>query len=1056
MQQKKGLWPFFFIYILNYFKFVSDCQVFLLSWLEIQYPMPKLNPGIKPFNGRGRHFVFFLTSVFFPFWALAQPTIASVSPLSGPIGTTVTITGSSFDATPANNIVYFGAVMATVTSASPTSVTVSVPAGATYEPLSLTTGGLTAYATMPFNLTFSDTGQFTPATFGTSQPVSMGGANPAYICAKDLDGDGKIDLVATNSQGVIVFKNTGTQGFPQFSQLPAISTAPDKPVAVAAGDMDGDGKPDLVVSLHDSAKLLIYLNTSTPGNISFAPADTVIASSNIVSLAIADIDADHRADIVTASDGDGSVSLYTNKSAVGNLSFSPRQDLPLTGAFPYMVVAADLDGNGMVDIACIDDNTDQVFLFQNTRIRGGGYSLTALPPIPTGAVDSNGNSPHSFGLAAGDLDGDGKIDLVVTNMYQFSLTLLQNTGSPGNISFTVLPQKPSTFPMPTDVVINDLDGDGFPDVAIVSQGGDSVGVYRNISTGGNIVLADRVSYVANAQAYWLAAADMDGDGLPDLSVVNNGMASISVLINKKSTDLSISSFTPATGVTGTVVTITGTNFTGIDSVTFGGVPASSFTVVSPTTIIATVGAGASGLVKVTTSGGFATKDGFTFNRQPQTITGFSPQTGSSGTVVLIEGTGFQSNAITGVSFGGIAVTSYTINSDTEISAVVGQGSSGYVRVGSSTDTAVSSVSFTYNTTPSTGPPVINSFVPLNATQGTDITINGTNLSNITNVTFGGMPAQSFKILSDNIIHAIVAGGATGNVSVTGPNGTGSNSGFTFLTAPLPPAPPKLTGFSPQSAASGTSVNITGINLSNVTIVTFGGALPLSIRVLSDTQVVAVVGAGTTGYVKVASPAGADSLGGFVYIPDTTQTAPSGGVFQLVQFSGAVANNQPHLSWQTLNDAGISYYAVERGIDGSQFNVIGTVPASNKTGAGHNYSFVDPNPKNGTNYYRLKMQDTATHYVYSSAIALQLSGSSAPLLRIHPNPVKYGFFLVDLPPGSAASVFQLTDLVGRTVKTLTVGPGVPQVRINVPGLPRGTYQVHWTDGSHTTCQSILIL
>jgi hypothetical protein len=252
------------------------------------------------------------------------------------------------------------------------------------------------------------------------------------------------------------------------------------------------------------------------------------------------------------------------------------------------------------------------------------------------------------------------------------------------------------------------------------------------------------------------------------------------------------------------------------------------------------------------------------------------------------------------------------------------------------------------------------------------------------------------------------------------------------------------------------VNITGINLSAVTTVTFGGSLAVSYTAVSDTLIIAVVGTGATGQVRVASAVGADSLNSFVYIQDTTQTAPTSGVFQLVQFSGAINNNQPRLNWQVRNDGAIAYYAVERSIDGSQFNVIGTVPVSNKTGTGHNYTFSDLNPKNGVNYYRLKMQDTTTHFVYSSSIALQLSGGSAPLLAIYPNPVKYGFFLVDLPAAANASVFRLSDFSGRIVKTQTVPIGVPQVRIDVPGLPRGTYQLFWTDGTRTAYQTILVL
>src|SRR5688572_18750891 len=89
--------------------------------------------------------------------AIAQvPSITSFSPTSGPIGTPVTITGTNFDSTPSNNIVYFGATQATVLTASATQLTVSVPAGATYQPMSVLVSGLTAYAGSPFVITFPD------------------------------------------------------------------------------------------------------------------------------------------------------------------------------------------------------------------------------------------------------------------------------------------------------------------------------------------------------------------------------------------------------------------------------------------------------------------------------------------------------------------------------------------------------------------------------------------------------------------------------------------------------------------------------------------------------------------------------------------------------------------------------------------------------------------------------------------------------------------------------------------------------------------------------------
>ena len=1036
--------------------------------------MPKLNPGRKPFFGRGRYFVFLLTSVFFPFLLQAQPRINSFSPISGPIGTTVTITGSNFGATPTDNIVFFGAVKANVTSASVTSLTVAVPTGTTYEPITVTTGGLTASSSIPFNVIFSDNGQFTPQAFRTGTPVSTGGTSPTIISAKDFDGDGKIDLAVIIAQGLMVYNNIGRVGFPDVTAPSTPYSLPnlEYPQAMAAGDIDGDGKPDLLVASPADTNIYVFQNTSTPGNISFNSTPFAIpATGNIGYIALGDFNGDGKTDIATLdhisdySDPNNPIyahiNVLANNSAPGNFSLGTGQSLQIVpGAYPMMLATADLDGDGMPELAYTEANYNEIYIFQNGSSRGGAtISLspaTTPQPLITGVMDVNGNTPSPYGIAAGDMDGDGRIDLVAANMFTSNLGIFRNTSTPGNFSFST---ESTTTPAPlyaAQVGLSDLDGDGLPDLSLVTQGADfpfsdSIWVYRNTSSSGHVSLAPKAGYLANSQAYWVAPADMDGDGVPDLPVVNNGAGSVSILINKRSTDLAITAFSPDTASSGKVVTITGISFTGVTGVSFGGVPA-QYTVVSPTSIIATVGAGATGLVKVTTANAFATMPGFVFQNFPPTITSFSPQSAGTGTAVLIKGTGFISNQVNAVSFGGTPATSITVITDTTISAVVGPGSTGDVKVKSLGDSATAP-GFTF-TTASAGPPTITSFSPMSAMQGAEIVISGTNLSNITSVTFGGTPAQSFQIYGDNSIHAFVASGATGALAVTGTNGNASYPGFTFLTAPPPQNPPHITSFTPQSAGTGGTVTITGQYLKDIVSVTFGGS-PAIINSQNDSAIVAIIGTGATGQVRVGGPAGADSLKGFIFVYDTTRTSPGGGSFQLVQFSGAITGNQPHLNWQTRNDGNISYYALERSVDGSQFNVIGTIPVSNKTGSNHNYTFTDLSPRNGINYYRLKMEDTTAHYSYGPTISLQLSNST-PLLVIYPNPVKYGFFLVDLPEATSTSTFLLTDLTGRIMKKAIVPPGQSQVRIDIPGLPRGTYQLRWTDGAKIAHQTILVL
>lgn len=1021
--------------------------------------MPNLNRGIKPSIGMGRSIFFLLIWVFLSLCAAAQPTITSFAPMSGPLGTTVTITGSNFNATPSSNIVYFGAVQATVSAATPTSLTVTVPPMATYQPISVTTGGLTAFSRFPFNITYSDPGQFTPEAFGTSSTLTTSGT-PVTICSKDLDGDGKTDIVAANSTQLSVYQNDGTPGFPHLTLIAPILSAADYPVAVAVEDFDGDGKPDIVASLLYTPSLYVMLNTSTPGNISFAAPISSPAAMGVVDIAIGDFNNDGKPDIATLSNQEYVVSIYKNMSTPGNPNFPSKDDQPLpANTYPFKMLAADLDADGKIDLACADYGMYGIDIFQNTSSNGGAITFAPVTVFTTGDQDINGIYPGTTGVAAADMDGDGMIDLVASNQNFNTLTLLRNTTSGGAINFDRGSVFPATVNTCANIAINDLDGDGLPDVCVAGQYESKVMVHRNTSTPGSISLATGVEYATGPSASWVIATDLDGDGLSDLAVSDGGTNTVSILINKKSDDLTVTSFTPVTGTLGDEVTITGTDFTGATDVKFGGTSASSFVVVSPTTITAIVAGGSSGQVTVIKPNSFAYKAGFTYLIAGPAITSFSPTTASTGMTVTLEGTAF--NSVNSVTFGGTAASSFSIISDTKIEAIVGTGASGDVKVTSTTD-AASLPGFTYSVvTPPPPPPpsapAISYFSPSSGATNTDITITGTNFTNITGVSFGGTPALTFHVNSSTSIVATVGSGSSGNVVIIAAAGNDTLAGFTYIVPPPPPPDPKLTGFSPQSGVTGATIVIQGQHLSNITGVSFGGSPVLGFTIISDNQIQAVVGVGATGQLKVSTPTAADSLAGFVYVKSTdTTTSTPNPVFQLVQFSGAIANGQPHLAWQARNDAGIAYYVIERGIDGQQFNMIGTVTVSNKAGNSHNYSFVDQSPRNGPNYYRLKIVDTGAHYTYSSSIAFQLSGSKAPLLSVYPNPVKYGFFLVDMPAGADASEFMLADMNGKVFKRQAVAPNTAQVRIDIPGLPRGTYQLRWTDGKRIIYSTILVL
>ncbi|MES2649817.1 MAG: IPT/TIG domain-containing protein [Bacteroidota bacterium] len=246
----------------------------------------------------------------------------------------------------------------------------------------------------------------------------------------------------------------------------------------------------------------------------------------------------------------------------------------------------------------------------------------------------------------------------------------------------------------------------------------------------------------------------------------------------------IASFFPTSANTGTVITIRGNNLANTTAVSFGGIPASSFQVLTDTTfyISAVVANGATGVVSVTTNGGTGTKSGFTFLAgNIPTVSSFLPISGGTGTVVKIRGTNFT--GVSAVSFGDIPASSFQVLTDTTqyISAVVAAGATGSVKVTNAAGSGLKT-GFTFNFTA----PVITSFFPVSGSPGTQVFIQGKNLSGILNVSFGGTNASSFTLLMDTAMYisAIVGNGSTGKISVSKASGTGTSADNFTVNLPV--------------------------------------------------------------------------------------------------------------------------------------------------------------------------------------------------------------------------------------------------------------------------------
>ncbi|MFF3754696.1 IPT/TIG domain-containing protein [Streptomyces sp. NPDC002018] len=236
---------------------------------------------------------------------------------------------------------------------------------------------------------------------------------------------------------------------------------------------------------------------------------------------------------------------------------------------------------------------------------------------------------------------------------------------------------------------------------------------------------------------------------------------------------------PAAG--GTVVVLTGTGLSAATAVTFGGTPATSFTVNSATQITAIAPAGAGAVpVTVTTPGGTTGAVVYLYQGAPALISA-SPNQGpaAGGTVVTITGTGLTGTSA--VTFGATPATSFTVNSATQITAVAPAGTGTVALTVTGPGGISNSVNYTYVTgpvltalTPNTGP----------TSAGGAVTLTGSGLTTTTSVLFGAAPA-SFTVLSDTSVAAIAPAGPAGSTAVSVVTLGGTSNSLPYLRVPPP-------------------------------------------------------------------------------------------------------------------------------------------------------------------------------------------------------------------------------------------------------------------------------
>ena len=350
------------------------------------------------------------------------------------------------------------------------------------------------------SLTFS--GTYAAPNSGTFNP------GPNSLVVADVNGNGKLDLVAlTPYNGVFIFMGKGDGTFQApVAYATGCTTGTGACGALAVGDLNGDGKPDLALEANETTGggISILLNNGTGGfgTATYYPVGLggVFAGGGI---AIGDVNGDKKPDVVV---GGASVTaiVYLNQGAGTFAVKGTVGSVPLYAT--NNVVLADINNDKKLDII-VPDGFGDVFTFYGT----GKGTFTTGPAYPLQAQENGGN----YLVAVGNFNGDGTLDLLDTN------GLDTNTVSLGRGDGTFQTNQLyayNTTLVTNNIVTADFNGDGFPDIAQSSGGvNGKIGINLGSSHGvlGKTSLVT-VSTCLNNAVEWIATGDVNGDGKADI------------------------------------------------------------------------------------------------------------------------------------------------------------------------------------------------------------------------------------------------------------------------------------------------------------------------------------------------------------------------------------------------------------------------------------------------------------------------------------------------------------------------------------------------------------
>jgi hypothetical protein len=357
------------------------------------------------------------------------------------------------------------------------------------------------------------------------------GTSSIALATADFNGDGKPDLAVANEYtndfrgggSITILLNDGSGGFVPATGGPI--AVPFSPATIASGDFNNDGLVDLVLSSNGTTgtvgQLSIFLGDGS-GGFSQAPGSPITVGNGPLSIAVADLNGDGNLDVAVAL-------FHANQVVVllGNGKASFSSTTFGTGLGPRAVVAGDFNGDGSEDLAVANFMSNDVTVLLGNGM--GTFNPASGSPF---AVSNSGKNPSPIAMASGDFNEDGHLDVAIVNSATNNVSIMLGNGAGG---LSCSPESfVATAGFPAWISAGDVNGDRHLDLAIANADSNNVTVLLGTGTG-SFEAANGSPFPVGAGPQSIVEEDFNGDGRPDLAVVDYTGQNVSELLNESCT-----------------------------------------------------------------------------------------------------------------------------------------------------------------------------------------------------------------------------------------------------------------------------------------------------------------------------------------------------------------------------------------------------------------------------------------------------------------------------------------------------------------------------------------